>query len=34
MGLDETYRHQIACGAILHDAGKIGVPGGDSGVSG
>ena len=26
MGLDETYRHQIACGAILHDAGKIGVP--------
>ena len=26
LGLDETYRLQIACGAILHDAGKIGVP--------
>lgn len=26
MNLDETYRRQVACGAILHDAGKIGVP--------
>lgn len=26
LGLDEDYRDKIACGAVLHDIGKIGIP--------
>lgn len=26
MDLDSQYRNQIACGALLHDLGKIGIP--------
>lgn len=26
MNLDAEYRNQIACGALLHDLGKIGIP--------
>ena len=26
LGLDERYIQQIACGAVLHDLGKIGIP--------